>query len=253
MKLSNLLFVSFLLISSFGYCDIVSDLQAKKNNTQETGIYYNIVVPGDYDGKKLTKYSITEKEGNKLFESSKFQEQMYLLSEGKLFQIPSSAELNPMAPVTVTLLGEDSKIKFAEYNKKFQIPDYTNASVLGATKINGYKCQILQKVISSKEIKDKDNGKVINQNLLNIYVIEKNGYPTRIESIVRTQDMKGNEIKSEIKNTIDFVKFRTNIVSKVINLPVNAIIINAVNPVSFDKNSKKNHQQQILKENNEYK
>ena len=253
MKLSNLLFVVFLLISSFGYCDIVSDLQAKKNNTQETGIYYNVVVPGDYDGKKLTKYSITEKEGNKLFESSKFDDQMYLLTDGKLFQIPSSAELDPMAPTTVILLGEDVKAKIGEYDKKFQIPDYTNANVLGATKINGYKCQILQKIISSKEIKDKDKGKVISQNLLNIYVIEKNGYPTRIESIVRTQDMKGNEIKSEIKNSIDFVKFRTNIITKFIAIPKNAIVVNAVSPVSFDKNSNKTHQQQILKENNEYK
>ena len=245
MKLSNLLFVCFLLISSFAYCDIVSDLQEKKNNAQETGIFYNVVVPGDYDGKKLTKYSITEKEGNKLFESSKFQDQMYLLTDGKLFQIPSSAELDPMAATTVILLGENVKAKIDEYDKKFQIPDYANAKVIGAIKVNGYKCQLLQKIISSKEAKDKNGGKVISQNLLNIYVIEKNGYPTRIENIVRTQDMKGNEISSEVQNTIDFVKFRTNIITKFIAIPKNAMIINSVNANPFDETVNKNHQQKI--------
>ena len=245
MKLSNFLFAGFLLISSFGYCDIVSELQEKKNNTQETGIFYNVVVPGDYDGKKLTKYSITEKEGNKLFESSKFQDQMYLLTDGKLFQIPSSAELDPMAATTVILLGEDVKAKIDEYDKKFQIPDYTNAKVIGATKINGYKCQILQKVVSSKEVKDKNGGKVVNQSVLNIYVIEKNGYPTRVETIVRTQDLKGNEISSEIQNTIDFIKFRTNILTKFIAIPKNAMIINSINTNPFDEKVKKNHQQKI--------
>ena len=109
MKLSNLLFVVFLLISSFAYSDIISDLQEKKNNTQQLGITYNVIL-GEVKDKKAIKYTITEKEDNKLFESSQFKGQMYLLSDGKIFQIPSSAELNPMAPATVTLLGEDFKI-----------------------------------------------------------------------------------------------------------------------------------------------
>ena len=201
-------------------------MQEKKNNTQETGIFYNVVVPGDYDGKKL-------------------QDQMYLLTDGKLFQIPSSAELDPMAATTVILLGENVKAKIDEYDKKFQIPDYANAKVIGAIKVNGYKCQLLQKIMSSKEAKDKNGGKVISQNLLNIYVIEKNGYPTRIENIVRTQDMKGNEISSEVQNTIDFVKFRTNIITKFIAIPKNAMIINSVNANPFDETVNKNHQQKI--------
>lgn len=253
MKLSNFMFVGFLLIYSFAYCDIVSDLQAKKNNNQETGIYYDVVVPGEYDGKKPVKYSITEKEGNKLFESSNFQDKMYLLADGKLFQIPSSAELDPMAPTTVVLLGEDVKAIIDEYDKKFQIPDYTNAEVIGSAKVNGYQCKILQKIVSDKEMKNKNGSKFKSQSLLKMYVTEKFGYPTRIENIFKTQDIKGTEIESEVKNTIDFVKFRTNIASKFITIPVNAMIINAVNPVLFDKNSNKSHQQQILKENNEYR
>ena len=62
MKLLNLVIVSLFVVSSVAYSDIVSDLKAKKNNSQKQGITYSVILNGHQEEKVI----ITEKGNNKL-------------------------------------------------------------------------------------------------------------------------------------------------------------------------------------------
>ena len=55
MKISNLIVLVLLFITSVVYADIVSDLQIKKSNTQKTGISYTAVIPGEDEGDSNVK------------------------------------------------------------------------------------------------------------------------------------------------------------------------------------------------------
>ena len=50
MKKFLMLSLGLLFVSSLVYADIISDLQAKKDNTQKAGISYTVVTPGEYEG-----------------------------------------------------------------------------------------------------------------------------------------------------------------------------------------------------------
>ncbi len=249
MKKFLMLSLSLLFGSSFVYADIVSDLQTKKNNTQKTGISYTIVVPGDYEGDAPKEYVTTEKGNSKLFESKEnYIEQMYLISDNKLYQIPDLLKTERKAPVSVIALSGDAKSGFDEKVEQFKIPNYKDFKALGKATVNGYQCQILQKIVSSQEIQEDKDYKFVVQDSIKIYVIEKNGYPTKIENIFTSKDMKGKVLHNEVQGTIDFVKFTTNISDKILSLPKNAMVVDPLNKNMFDANAIKQQYLQMMKE-----
>ena len=249
MKKLNLLVLTLLFTASFIYADVISDLQAKKNNTQKTGISYTVVVPGEDEGDSSTEYTITEKGNAKLFEAPEFEQQnMILDSDNKLYQIPNLLKTEKQSPIPVIVLSGDAKSGIDEKMKQFKIPDYKNFKVAGKSTVNGYQCQVLQKIISSQEIAEDKNDKFIAQDSMKVYVIEKNGYPAKIEFISTSKDMKGKILHNEVDSYIDFVKFNTNISDKIISLPKNAMVIDPLNKSAFDPNAIKYEYLQKLHE-----
>ncbi|MCR4662734.1 MAG: hypothetical protein K5622_02455 [Endomicrobiaceae bacterium] len=249
MKLSSLICLSLLFISSFVYADIISDLQTKKNNTQKTGISYTVVIPGESEGDSPKEYVMTEKGNSKLFEYKENHiEFMYLITDNKLYQIPGLLKTEKKSPVPVTVLTDDAKSNIEEETEKFKFPDYKGFKVVGKSTVNGYQCQILQKVVSSREIQEDKNDKFVAQDSIKIYVIEKYGYPAKIENIFTSKDMKGKVLHNEVQNTIDFVKFTTNISDKILSLPKNAMVVDPLNKNMFDANAIKQQYLQMMKE-----
>ena len=249
MKKLNLLVFTLLFTASFVYADIVSDLQAKKNNTQKAGISYTVVVPGDYDGADSKEYVMTEKGSSKLLEyKENYIEYMYLISDNKLYQIPALLKTEKKSPIPVTVLTDDAKTSIEEEMVKFKIPDYKDFKVIGKATVNGYQCQVLQKVVSSREVQEDKDYKFVAQDSIKVYVIEKNGYPTKIENIFTSKDMKGKVLHNEINDTINFVKFNTNISDKILSLPKNAMVVDPLNKNMFDANALKQQYLQMMKE-----
>lgn len=249
MKKLNLLVLTLLFTTSFVYADVVSDLQTKKNNTQKAGISYTVVVPGDYDGADPKEYVMTEKGSSKLFEyKENYIEYMYLISDNKLYQIPALLKTEKKSPIPVTVLTDDAKTSIEEEMVKFKIPDYKDFKALGKATVNGYQCQVLQKVVSSREIQEDKDYKFVAQDSIKVYVIEKNGYPTKIENIFTSKDMKGKVLHNEINDTINFVKFNTNILDKILSLPKNAMVVDPLNKNMFDANAIKQQYLQMMKE-----
>ena len=248
MRKLNLLIFTLLFTASFAYADIVSDLQTKKNNTQKTGISFTVVVPGE-DGDSPKEYTITEKGNTKLFEESEYREHhMILVTDNKLYQIPSLLKKEKKTPIPIIVLSEDAKSGINEKMEKFNVPDYKSFKVVGKTTANGYKCQVLQKVILSQEIQEDKNDKFVAQDSMKVYVIEKYGYPTRIEFISTSKDIKGKILHNSIDSYIDFVKFNTNISDKILSLPKNAMIVDPLNKNMFDPNAVKYEYLQKLHE-----
>ena len=240
----SLMFVSFLV-----YADVISDLQTKKNNTQKAGVSYTIVIPGEKEGDSPREFVMTEKGNNKLFEyNADNAEMLYLLSDNKLYQIPGLLKTEKKSPVPVIVLTDDAKSSIEETTDKFKFPDYKDFKVVGKSNTNGYQCQVLQKVVSSREIQEDKNDKFVSQELLKIYVVEKYGYPTKIEQIYISKDMKGKELHKEVSGTIDFIKFTTNISDKILSLPKNAMVVDPLNKNMFDANAIKQQYMQMMKE-----
>ena len=249
MKKLNLLLFTLSFITSFAYADIISDLQAKKNNTQKNGISYTVVIPGEDEGDSPKEYTITEKENSKLFEAPEFEQQnMILVSDNKLYQIPALLKAEKNSPIPVIVLSGDAKEGIDEKMEKFKVPDYKNFEVIGKSTTNGYQCQVLQKIISSQEIAEDKNDKFVVQDSIKVYVIEKYGYPTKIEFISTSKDMKGKILHNSLEDTIDFVKFNTNLSDKILSLPKNAMVIDPLNKNAFDPNAIKNQYLQKLHE-----
>lgn len=249
MKKLNLLVLTLLFTTSFVYADVVSDLQTKKNNIQKAGISYTVAVPGDYDGANPKEYVMTEKGSSKLFEYKENHiEYMYLISDNKLYQIPALLKTEKESPVPVTVLTDDAKTSIEEEMVKFKIPDYKDFKVIGKATVNGYQCQVLQKVVSSREIQEDKDYKFVAQDSIKVYVIEKNGYPAKIENIFTSKDMKGKVLHNEINDTINFVKFNTNISDKILSLPKNAMVVDPLNKNMFDANAIKQQYLQMMKE-----
>lgn len=249
MKKLQVMLLVLLFITSVVYADIISDLQAKKNNTQKTGISYTVVVPGEDEGDSPKEYTITEKGNAKLFEAPEFEQQnMILDSDNKLYQIPNILKTERQSPIPIIVLSGDAKSGIDEKMEKFKIPDYKNFKVMGKSTTNGYQCQVLQKVISSQEIAEDKNDKFVAQDSMKVYVIEKYGYPTKIEFISTSKDMKGKILHNSIDSYIDFVKFNTNISDKILSLPKNAMIVDPLNKNMFDPNAVKYEYLQKLHE-----
>ena len=249
MKKFLMLSISFLFVSSIMYADVISDLQAKKNNTQKNGISYTVVVPGEDEGDSSKEYTITEKGNAKLFEAPEFEQQnMILDSDNKLYQIPNLLKTEKKSPIPVIVLSGDAKSGIDEKMEKFKIPDYKNFKIVGKTTANGYQCQVLQKVLLSQEIQEDKNDKFVAQDSMKVYVIEKYGYPTKIEFISTSKDMKGKTLHNNVDSYIDFVKFNTNISDKIISLPKNAMVIDPLNKNMFDPNAAKYEYLQKLHE-----
>lgn len=250
MKLSNLFFVTLLFISSIAYCDTISVLQAKKNTTQKNGITYTVTFPGEYEGAEQIEYTISEKGSNKLFESKDYAFSKYLLCNDKLYQVPSLIEeFDKNTPIQVTLLNADRNDTIDVNNKNFKIPDYTNLKVLKKATTNGYPCQVLQKVLSSEDSENEKGEKIKTQNLLKIYVIEKYGYPTKIEYVSTTKDSKGKEISNEITKAINFTKFSTNLSGKMLSLPEKVLVIDPINRDNIETpNNFQKHQMNLNEE-----
>ena len=240
MKVSKLLVLTLLFVTSVTYADIVSDLQAKKNNTQKTGISYTVVISGNHDGEAPKEYVLTEKGSSTLFEyKENYIQQMYLISDNKLYQIPDILKTEKQSPIPVTILTDDAKTNIEEEMVKFKIPNYADFKVAGKTTVNGYQCQVLQKIVSNREVQEDKNDKFVAQDSIKVYVIEKYGYPTKIENLFTSKDMKGKVLHNEVQDTIDFVKFTTNISDKIISLPKNAMVIDPLNRNMFDTNAMK--------------
>lgn len=249
MKKILMLSMSLLFLSSLSYSDVISDLQTKKNNTQKNGISYTVVVPGEHEGDSSKEYTITEKGSAKLLEASEFeQQQMFLISDNKIYQVPSLLKTEKQAPIPVMVLSGDAKSGLDEKIEKFTVSGYKNFKVVGKATINGYQCQVLQKILSSQEIEEDKNDKFVVQDSMKVYVIEKYGYPAKIEFVFTSKDMKGKVLHNEVQDTIDFVKFNTNISDKIISLPKNAMVIDPLNKNAFDPNAIKQQYLQKLHE-----
>lgn len=249
MKKLNLLVLTLLFTTSFVYADVISNLQTKKNNTQKAGISYTVVVPVEDEGDSPKEYTITEKGNSKLFEAPEFEQQnMILDSDNKLYQIPNILKTEKQSPIPVIVLSGDAKSGIDEKMKQFKIPEYKNFKVTGKSTTNGYQCQVLQKIISSQEIAEDKNDKFVAQSSMKVYVIEKYGYPTKIEFISTSKDMKGKILHNSVDSYIDFVKFNTNISDKILSLPKNATVIDPLNKNMFDPNAAKYEYLQKLHE-----
>jgi len=249
MKKFLILSISLLIVSSLVYADVISDLQTKKNNTQKTGISYTVVIPGEDEGDFSKDCIITEKGNAKLFETSELgQQQMILLSDNKLYQVPALLKTEKQSPVPVMVLSGDAKSGLDEKIEKFKVPDYKDFKVAGKATVNGYPCQILTKIILSEQKETEDGEKFLAEDSVKVYVIEKYGYPTKIEFIFTSKNMKGKVLHNEIQNTINFVKFNTNISDKILSLPKNAMVIDPLNKNSFDPNAIKNQYMKKLHE-----
>ncbi|MBO7431476.1 MAG: hypothetical protein J6U02_01085 [Elusimicrobia bacterium] len=249
MKKFLVLSLSLMFVSSLVYADVISDLQTKKNNTQKAGISYTVVVPGEEAGVSSKEYIITEKGNAKLFEISENEQQnMILDSDNKLYQIPNILKTEKKSPIPVIVLSGDAKSGINEKMEKFKIPDYKDFKIAGKSTANGYQCQVLQKIISSREIAEDKNDKFVAQNLMKVYVVEKYGYPTKIEFISTSKDMKGKILHNNTDSYIDFIKFNTNISDKILSLPKNAMVIDPLNKNMFDPNAAKYEYLQKLHE-----
>ena len=249
MKKLNLLAFTLLFTTSFAYADIVSDLQTKKNNTQKTGISYTVVIPGEDEDDSNKEYTVTEKGNSKSFEAPEYEQQhVILFSDNKLYQVPALLKTEKNSPIPVIVLSGDAKSGVDEQIKECKIPDYKDFKVVGKATVNGYQCQVLLKTVSSQEIQEDKNDKFLSQESLKIYVIEKNGYPTRIEKVFTSKDMKGKVLHNEAKIAMDFVKFNTNLSGKILSLPKNAMVVDPLNKNMFDANAIKQQYLQKLHE-----
>ena len=249
MKKFLMLSLSLLFVSSLVYSDINSDLQIKKDNTQKAGISYTVVVSGDSNGDSPKEYTITEKGNAKLFEAQAYeQEHMILVSDNKMYQIPAILKTERQLPLPVIVLSGDARSGFDKEMEKFKVPDYKDFKVAGKETANGYQCQVLTKVLSSEQREDEYGGKYLTQDSMKVYVTEKYGYPTKIESVFTSKDMKGNVIHNEVSSTIDYVKFNTNISDKIISLPKNAMVMDLLNQKTIDTKAMKYQYLNKLKE-----
>ena len=170
MKLLNLVIVSLFVVSSVAYSDIVSDLKVKKNNSQKQGITYSVVLNGHQEEKVI----VTEKGNNKLVKHY----DMYT-------SVPDQwQQTDKTSPLMITVIpNEKAKDLFEEY----KIPDYSGYKAVRKETVNGYPCQVLQKVVSSKDMEDEMGNTFNSQEISRIYVNEKNGYPVKVITYVRSK------------------------------------------------------------------
>jgi len=234
MKKLNLVIVSLFVISSVAYSDVISDLTAKKNNTQKQGITYNVVI----NGREYDKMEITEKGNNKLVKRDDMYTYSYLFENGKIYSIPDQwQQTEKNSPLMITVIPDAEAFK--EDLEECKIPDYSEYKAVRKETVNGYPCQVLQKVVSSKDMED-EMGNVFNrQEISRIYVNEKNGYPVKVITYVRSKyKNEKNYTDYDDKESLDaemlLSDFSTDLSGKMLTLPKNAYVVDPANPGSVD-------------------
>ena len=251
MKISSFIISSLMLLTSFVYAaNLAPYLQVKKNSTKNTGITYTAVLPGEYEGDAPREFIITERGDNKLLESKEYTNNKYLLCDNKIYQVPELPESLKDMVLSVVVLSGDEKESMDEEFGKFKIPDYKEFSALNKETVNGYQCQVAEKVLDEKKMFDESNTQFTVQRVLKVYIIEKYGYPTRIERITRSKYAKETKWTSAVQeeDTINFVDFDTDISKKMLSLPKNAFVVDPTNKSMFDANAMKQQYLQKLKE-----
>lgn len=244
MKLLNLVIVSLFLVSSVAYSDIVSDLKVKKNNSQKQGITYSVVLNG-HQGEKVI---ITEKGNNKLVKQYDMYTFSYLFENGKVYSVPDQwQQTDKNSPLMITVIpNEKAKDLFEEY----KIPDYSGYKAVRKETVNGYPCQVLQKVVSSKDMEDEMGNTFNSQEISRIYVNEKNGYPVKVITYVRSKyktekDYTDYDDKESLDAEMLLSDFSTNLSGKMLTLPKNAYVVDPTNPGSVDTNKLMNFYKQL--------
>ena len=244
MKLLNLVIVSLFVVSSVAYSDIVSDLKVKKNNSQKQGITYSVVLNG-HQGEKAI---ITEKGNNKLVKQYDMYTFSYLFENGKVYSVPDQwQQTDKNSPLMITVIpNEKTKDLFEEY----KIPDYSGYKAVRKETVNGYPCQVLQKVVSSKDMEDEMGNTFNTQEISRIYVNEKNGYPVKVITYVRSKyktekDYTDYDDKESLNAEMLLSDFSTNLSGKMLTLPKNAYIVDPTNPGSVDANKLMNFYKQL--------
>ena len=251
MKLLNLLVLSFLFVSSFAYSDIISDLKTKKNNTQKQGITYSVVLNNNKEEKAI----ITEKGNNKLVKYYDMYNFSYLFENGKVYSVPDQwQQFDKNSPIMITLI---SSVKEMDKDfEKYEIPNYSEYKVVRKETVNGYPCQVLHKIISSEDLEDEMGATFNKQEISRIYVNEKNGYPVKIITFVRSKyknekNYTDHDDKDSLNAEMVLSDFSTNLSGKMLTLPKNAYIIDPSNPSSVDPKALLQLQKQLDDDYNE--
>lgn len=244
MKLLNLVIVSLFVVSSVAYSDIVSDLKVKKNNSQKQGITYSVVLNGHQEEKVI----VTEKGNNKLVKQYDMYTFSYLFENGKVYSVPDQwQQTDKNSPLMITVIpNEKAKDLFEEY----KIPDYSGYKAVRKETVNGYPCQVLQKVVSSKDMEDEMGNTFNSQEISRIYVNEKNGYPVKVITYVRSKyktekDYTDYDDKESLNAEMLLSDFSTNLSGKMLTLPKNAYVVDPTNPGSVDTNKLMNFYKQL--------
>lgn len=245
MKSLNLLVLSFLFISSFAYSDIISDLKTKKNNTQKQGIVYSVVLNGHQQEKTI----IAEKGNNKLVKYYDMYNFSYLFENGKVYSVPDQwQQFDKNTPIMITLI---SSLKEIDRDfEKYEIPNYSEYKAVRKETVDGHPCQVLHKTVSSQDMEDEMGNAFNRQEISRIYVNEKNGYPVKIITFVRSKyKNEKNYTDYDDKDSLDaemvLSDFSTDLSGKMLTLPKNAYIIDPANPSSVDPKALLKFQQQF--------
>lgn len=235
-KLSAIMAILF-CISSLVCADIISDLQAKKEKFHNQGISYVAEVYED-DETTITKYLITEKGNNKSFETvgqSFSMPGMLYCDDGKVYSVPPVESQDPHSPIMITIIPQE---QIGINPEKYKMPSYVGFVASKKETVNGYQCQLLVKIDKRTE-KNTENGEKFayyeyHTNTTKIWVIEKYGYPTKIEQQYDLTYSNGGNSYTEKKKPINFTNYSTDISKRTISLPKYAFIIDPKDPSSTD-------------------
>jgi len=215
----------FLFINSFLYADaVIENLQNKRNALNKQGITYSVSVDDEDNAVSIEKCSITEKGKNKFFEiSNSYIKTRYLLCDNKLYQIPLSQDNSRLYSLKVILFPEENKNDILK-QYDYEIPDYSGCVAGDKVTINGYDCQIIIKTIT-ETIKGKEQNFITRQNITRMYIVEKYGYPTKIEYLYKNSYSNSENCDEGFsKATVNFTNFNLDLTNKLTDIPENAFV-----------------------------
>lgn len=244
MNLLKTVVVSLFVVSSVAYSDIVSDLKAKKNISQKQGITYSVVLNNHQEEKTI----ITEKGNNKLVKHYDMYTFSYLFENGKVYSVPDQwQQTDKNSPLMITVIPNE---KAKDILEEYKIPDYSEYKAVRKETVNGYPCQVLQKVVSSRDMEDEMGNTFNSQEISRIYVNEKNGYPVKIITYVRSKyknekNYTDYDDKSSLYAELLLSDFSTDLSGKMLTLPKNAYVVDPTNPGSVDTNKLMNFYKQL--------
>ena len=256
MKKLGIVFVSLMFISPLIFADVLPpSFQAKRNIIQRQGITYTVILPSEYEDEEPIEYVVTERGKDKLFESDKYGPNKYLLKDNKVYQIPDLTKVPEDALVSISVLTGDARAAFDEETEKFRVPNYAEFVAEKKETVNGFQCQVASKVIKEERKLDEYERRFTVQRVLRVYIVEKYGYPTRMERLIRSKyprETNWTEALME-EDTVNIIDFNTGTTWKNLSLPKNSFIVNVTNPASIDKGRELKQTQNLPEKYDKYK